>query len=198
VDNFCAEHLTYFTLLSLETLLNRHGLEVIDLSTSMVNGGSLRTVVALKGAYEQSESVKKQRALELQHGLDELATYQTFSETAQSNLTELKELVAQIKAEDKKVAILAASTRGATIWQACDFGPDQISYAVERNPEKVGKYFNAIHVPIISEEDARVDNPDYMIIGPWFFAKEIIEREADYISGGGKLIVPLPKIQIIG
>ncbi len=70
-------------------------------------------------------------------------------------------------------------------------------FAVERNPEKVGKYFNAIHVPIVSEETAREVAPDYMIVGPWFFANEIIDREREYVANGGTLVVPLPNLEII-
>lgn len=197
VDNFCAEHLEYYTLLSLEALLRRHGLEVIDLSTSMINGGSLRTIVAKQGQYIPSDAVEAQRNLEYDAKLETIKPYKQFAKEVGKNLKDLKDLVDSINAEDKTVAILAASTRGATIWQAAGIGPDDIKYAVERNPEKVGRFFNAIGVPIISEEDARLDNPDYMIIGPWFFQGEIIERERGYLANGGKLIVPLPKLEII-
>ena len=49
VDNFCHEHLEYYTLKSLENLLNKHDLEVNEVYTSMVNGGSIRTIVSHKG-----------------------------------------------------------------------------------------------------------------------------------------------------
>lgn len=198
VDNFCHEHLEYYTLLSLESLLHRHGLEVIAVSTSMVNGGSIRTVVAHKDTYPVEPSVKHQREIESNHRLYDLKPYKQFAREVNNNLNELKALVDKVNTDGKKVAILAASTRGATIWQTCGFTDKDICYAVERNPEKVGKYFSAIGVPIVSEEHARADRPDYMIIGPWFFADEIIKREQDYTSGGGKLIKPLPKLQVIG
>ena len=198
VDNFCAEHLEYYTLMSLEVLLNRHGLQVIDLSTSMVNGGSLRTIVAKTGVYMPSENVERQRNIEFDFELDTMNPYERFASEVHSNLKDLKKLVDEVNKDGQTVAILAASTRGSTIWQACGFGPDDIAYAVERNPEKVGKYFNAIGIPIISEEEAHLDNPDYMIVGPWFFAfPEIIERERDYVNGGGSLVVPLPRLVII-
>lgn len=197
VDNFCHEHLEYYTLLSLEPLLERHGLEVVDLSTSMVNGGSLRTFVAHKGAYPTQDSVEKQRAIEQDAKLNTKEPYERFAHDVWKNIRELRMYVKDQLKDGKRVAILAASTRGATIWQAADLGPLQICYAVERNPEKVGKYFNAIGVPIVSEEYARKDKPDVMIIGPWFFASEIIDREKDYIDAGGVLVNPLPTLEII-
>lgn len=197
VDNFCAEHLEYYTLLSLEPLLERHGLEVIDLSTSMVNGGSLRTVVAKKGVYETQDSVERQRTIEKDAGLHTMAPYERFAAEVNHNLEDLKDLVNSINEDGGEVYILAASTRGATIWQAAGIDETDCPYAVERNPEKVGKWFNAVGMPIISEEQARLDNPSHMIVGPWFFQGEIIKRERPYIENGGALIIPLPQLNIV-
>lgn len=194
VDNFCHEHLEYYTLLSLEPLLERHGLEVIDLSTSMVNGGSLRTIVAKKGSYPTQDAVERQRTIELEYGLDTMEPYERFAKEVNNNLQLLKNTVDDINERGETVYILAASTRGSTIWQAAGITERDVPFAVERNPEKVGRYFNAVGMPIISEEQARESKPDYMIVGPWFFADEIVERERAYIESGGCLIVPLPEL----
>jgi len=197
VDNFCAEHLEYYTLLSLEPLLERHNLEVIDLSTSMVNGGSLRTIVAKKGVYGVSTNVHKQRDIEKEYRLNTLAPYLKFAEEALENVADLKALLYELKKAGNLIYILAASTRGSTIWQTAGIDKYTVPCAVERNPEKVGRYFSALGIPIISEEEARKNKPDYMLIGPWFFATEIIAREAAFLKDGGRLIKPLPKLEII-
>lgn len=197
VDNFCAEHLTYFTLLSLEPILERHGLEVFDVKTPVVNGGSLRTLVARKGNYPVQNSVETQRTIEKDAKLNELQTYKDFATKAVKNIQDLRNLVDQIKAEEKTIAILAASTRGATIWQCAGLSGEQINYAVERNPEKVGKNFSAIGIPIVSEKRFREDKPDYALVGPWFFIDEIQEREMAYLKNGGCLIVPLPELKVV-
>lgn len=198
VDNFCHEHLEYYTLLSLEPLLERHGLEVIDLSTSMVNGGSIRTIVAHKGIKPVNESVVAQRAIEAEAGLHSFAAYEQFAVDVTKQIKDLKALVDHLNSLGKSIYILAASTRGATIWQAAGITEKDCPFAVERNPAKVGRYFSACGMPIISEEEAFMHKPDYMIIGPWFFADEIIDREQAYLAAGGKLISPLPKLEIIG
>lgn len=197
VDNFCHEHLEYYTLKSLEKLLNKHNLEVNEVYTSMVNGGSIRTIVSHKGTFDIDESVYLQRDREEDYMLNTLATYKSFADSVMTELDKLHRLVKELKDDGKRVFILAASTRGATIWQSADIDEKLVDFAIERNPAKVGKYFSAIGVPIISEEEARKINPDYMIVGPWFFSDEIIKRESDYINNGGKLIIPLPKVEII-
>lgn len=197
VDNFCHEHLEYYTLKSLEPLLERHGLQVINLSTSMVNGGSLRTVVAHRGVYPIQDSVERQRTVEMDAKLDRISTYTDFGVRVRVKLEVLEKYIKSLCNDGKSVYILAASTRGATIWQSAHIDSEIIHYAVERNPKKVGKYFSAVGCKIISEEEARKLKPDYMIVGPWFFSDEITKREADYLETGGHLIIPLPELKVI-
>lgn len=196
VDNFCHEHLEYYTLKSLETLLNKYDLEVNEVYLSMVNGGSIRTVVSHKGAFDVDKSVYEQRFREEDYGLEDIKAYTEFAENVSVELDKLHRMVKEMKDEGKKVYILAASTRGATIWQSADIDYKLIDAAVERNPAKVGKNFTAIGVPIISEAQARLDQPDAMIVGPWFFSDEIIKREEEYLKTGGKIIIPLPKVKV--
>jgi NDP-4-keto-2,6-dideoxyhexose 3-C-methyltransferase len=197
VDNTSHEHLEYYSLLALENLLRKFGLEVIDVQTSTINGGSLRTAVAWQGHYEVQETVQKQRAEEARFGLDKAETYPRFGENVQAELKKLKRLIERLNDEQKTVYLLAASTRGATIWQSAGITEQDCPHAVERNPEKVGKYFSAVGCKIISEEQAHQDKPDYMLVGPWFFRDEIVKREAAYIKNGGALIFPLPKLEIV-
>jgi NDP-4-keto-2,6-dideoxyhexose 3-C-methyltransferase len=197
IDNFCHEHLEYYTLFSLEKLLEEHGLEVFDVETSTVNGGSIRTLVCKRGAFPVEPSVERQRRMEIEAKVENLQTYIDFGKNAMGKVDHLREVVGRLNSEGKRVAILAASTRGATIWQAAGFTKTDIVYAIERNPAKVGKYFSAIGIPIVSEEFARADQPDVEIIGPWFFADEIIKREQGYVKKGGCLIVPLPDMRFI-
>ena len=98
----------------------------------------------------------------------------------------------------KKVYCYAASTRGSTLLQSCGLDSKLITAAIERNPEKVGKVMASTSIPIISEEQARKDKPDYILILPWFFINEFLEREKDYLNNGGKFIVPLPEFRVIG
>lgn len=196
VDNFCHEHLEYYTLLSLENLLDRHGLEVNEVYTSMVNGGSIRTVVSRKGTFPVDASVYKTRAREEEFELHLLDPYKEFADGVGDSLEDLRALVKEIYEDGGTIAVLAASTRGSTIWQSAEIG-EYLSYAIERNPDKVGKYFSPIGIPIASESSILRLMPDYMIIGPWFFADQIIKRSENYLKNGGKLIKPLPKVEII-
>lgn len=198
VDNICHEHLEYYSLIALCNLLEKHGLEVNNVSTSMINGGSFRTVVSRKGVRPVDYTVNQQLYEEEKYGLMTAHPYGNFARTVQSQLEDLKQLIDDINSKGDEVYIYGASTRGGTIWQGAGLDVKDLPYAVERNPDKVGSKIASIGVPIISEEEARKRKPAFMLVSPWFFRDEFIEREKEYLEAGGRFIFPLPVVEIVG
>ena len=196
-DNICHEHIGYHSLLSMDYLFEKNGLECVDVTTSMVNGGVLRTVVQKKGVGTPTPAVKKQRQIEKEYGLDTMKPYINFKEKVVRVTELLKDKIAEIKRLGKKCYIYGASTRGGTIWQYAGLDVEDFPFAVDRNPGKVGKKIAAIGVPIISEEQAREDAPEYMLVSIWFFKEEIIKREKEYLANGGVLLFPLPELESV-
>ena len=121
-----------------------------------------------------------------------------FGLRAQRQMQRLEDLVVDINDREEAVYIYGASTRGGTIWQTAGLDFRLLPYAVERNPEKVGKKIASIGTRIISEEEARRHPPEYMLVSPWFFRDEFVERERDYLARGGKFIFPLPELEVVG
>lgn len=200
VDNLSHEHLTYYSLTSLVPLLARHGLEVVDVELNPINGGCFRTVVRKKGVAEVQRSVAEMLTAEALAGLGvngDYRSFDTFVSESMRTLANLRVAVETIVEAGHRIFIYGASTRGAVIWQAAGIDRDLVPFAVERNPDKVGRYFSAIGVPIISEDKARVEQPEYMLIGPWWFADEFAKREEAYLKRGGVFIVPLPELRFI-
>jgi NDP-4-keto-2,6-dideoxyhexose 3-C-methyltransferase len=196
-DNICHEHIGYHSLLSMEYLFEKNGLEVVDVSTSMVNGGVLRTVVQKKGVGSKTFMVQEQRDIEKAYKLDTPAPYKKFRMDIIDTAFRLKKLIDGINAKGQKCYIYAASTRGGTIWQYVGLDVKDVPFAVDRNPGKVGKKIASIGVPIISEEQARVDKPEYMLMSIWFFKDQVLGREKDYLDNGGHFIIPLPELEVI-
>ncbi|MBI2028549.1 MAG: class I SAM-dependent methyltransferase [Candidatus Levybacteria bacterium] len=196
-DNVVHEHLEYYSLLSLENLLKKHNLEVFDVKLSKVNGGSFRTFISNKNKKTIKKSVFKLRKYEKKLKLNEKKIYNDFSERVRETRDALRGLLSRLKKNGKSIFIYGASTRGNTLLQFCDLNHQLIKAAVERNSEKWGKKIASVGIPIISEEQARAEKPDYMLVLPWFFKEEFLRREKDYLSSGGHFIFPLPKIEII-
>ena len=189
-DNIVHEHLEYYSLTSLEPLLNRHGLEVVDVMTDSTNGGSFRT-------YVKHSHVQKMRDEEKKLHLDSQYGYLLFEMAIKEIKENLFNLIKGLVKNGKTVYVLGASTRGNTLLQYCGLDNTLIKGAMERNPEKWGKKIASVDIPIVSEEEARKVHPDYFLCLPWFFKSELIKREEEYLKSGGHLIFPLPKVEVI-
>lgn len=200
-DNVVHEHLEYYSLDSLETLLEKHNLEVFDVTLTSINGGSFRTLIKFKNGRLKSsgglERVKKIREMEKKLALGETKTYLSFASKVKKATTSLKKFIKREAKKGKIIYIYGASTRGNTLIQACGLDFRVIKAAAERNQEKWGKKIAATSIPIISEEQARIDHPDYFLVLPWFFKPEFLEREKEYLILGGKMIFPLPEPEVI-
>ena len=65
------------------------------------------------------------------------------------------------------------------------------------NKFKFNKFTPGSKIKIISEKEAKAKKPDFLLVLPWHFKDYIIKREQKFLKNGGKLIFPLPEIEII-
>ncbi len=203
-DNICHEHLEYYSLLSLENLLRRHKLEVFDVQLNEINGGSFRVYIChadarhnIKAPIGADIRVASLRAYEHELGLSDRAVYDAFAERINALKTQVCSFINQERDKGKKVYVYGASTKGNTLLQFFNLNHTIIPAAAERNTDKWGKKTIATMIPIISEEQARQEKPDYFLVLPWHFIDEFVRRENQYLLAGGKFIVPCPEYKII-
>ena len=206
-DNICHEHIEYYSLSVLNKLFNEHGLKVMDAEFNDVNSGSIRLYVShaknkkFKLPYHalQIGEFKVNSILKYEESLDLLSPkpYHEFFQRVEKNKVETMELLKKLKSEGKKVMGYGASTKGNVLLQYYGITPDLISHIAERTPEKWEKVTVGTGIPIISEEEMREMNPDYLFIFPWHFVEPFMERESKLREGGTKFIVPLPNLIIL-
>ncbi len=202
-DNISHEHLEYYSLLSLEKLLGRHGLEVMDVELNEVNGGSFRIYIRKKGADVKplvgaEGRVLRLKALEKRAGMDTIRPYLSFARRIKMIGTSLHSFLEKQKRMGKSVFIYGASTRGLVILQFARITNRLIIAATDKNPEKWGKYIVGTGIPIISIDEYRRRKPDYLFILPYHLNKEIRSQESRFLNKNGKMIVPIPKFKIYG
>jgi NDP-4-keto-2,6-dideoxyhexose 3-C-methyltransferase len=203
-DNICHEHLTYYSLSTLERLYAAAGLEVFDIELNEVNGGSFRIYARHQGSdVGGSDEFRRARVAALEQfeeslNLDGREIYDRFAERVLRIKDELNQFLRSAVADGKKVYGYGASTKGNTLLQFFGLDDSVITAIAERNPEKWGKRTVATNIPIISEEQARRERPDYMLVLPWHFLPGFVEREREYLAAGGHFVVPLPRVRVIG
>jgi hypothetical protein len=130
-------------------------------------------------------------------GLHTPKPYRDFEERVFRHRDDLLRLIRSLNADGKKVVGYGASTKGNVLLQFCGFTENDISCIAEINTDKFGALTPGTHIPILSESEVKAMKPDYMLVLPWHFRDSIVRREAEYLASGGKLIFPLPEIEIV-
>jgi NDP-4-keto-2,6-dideoxyhexose 3-C-methyltransferase len=198
-DTICHEHLEYYSLSTLEWLLETEDLAVQQIEFNEINGGSVRLFIRRKSSFDKpDDSVTRARSDEAKLALRDEQTYDSFRENVARVRSELQRVLHQAIADNKSVYLYGASTKGNTILQFCGIGNDTVPKAADRNPDKWGRHTLGTNIEIISEAQARADGPDYFLVMPWHFFDEFKERERAFLEGGGKFILPLPEVRIVG
>jgi GDP-mannose 4,6-dehydratase len=201
VGNICHEHLEFYSYASLEYFFDKNGLEIFDVEINNVNGESYRLYARKKGTKTAEFPGAAERVAAVKEDEKELLTHKAYLDFFNRIEAQKKKCVDFIKkevAKGKKVWVFGASTKGNVILQYYGLDHTIISGASERSPWKWGKYTVGSMIPISSEDAARAEQPDYFLVLPYAFFDEMYSRETEWLSKGGKFIVPLPECRVVG
>ncbi|MFQ6019158.1 MAG: class I SAM-dependent methyltransferase [Dehalococcoidia bacterium] len=196
-DNIYHEHLCYYSLKPLTVLFQRFGMEVFDVERTDIHGGSIVVYVRKGVTSDPKPSVQALLALEQERGLYSLETCREFACGIAGVKEKLGTMLRQLRSQGKRIGAYGAPAKGNTMLNYCQIGADVLEYAAEKNPLKQGLYTPGMHVPVIPEERARENPPDYYLVLPWNFLDEFLWKERDFRENGGKFIVPIPEPYII-
>lgn len=197
-DTICHEHLEYYGLHQVKKIADMANFKIIDVKFNQCNGGSFRIYFAKNDSsihVENTELVQSILQNEIDHKINDSETYVTFMKKSDYEMKKLCDLIHNINENGQEMWIYGASTKGNCLLQYANIDDTMIKYAVERNPQKIGK-MTLTGIEIISEENMRVSPPKFLLVLPWHFRDEIIERESEFLENGGQLVFPLPKLEI--
>lgn len=198
-DTICHEHLEYYSLDVVKTILDAADLKLIDVQMNGINGGSFAVTATRRASARQPNHAVIDWLLgqEERMGLGTVRPFREFEDRVFRHRADLIRLLKALAADGKKVLGYGASTKGNVTLQFCGVTTNEVSAIADVNPEKYGKQTPGTHIPIVSEVDAKAMEPDYFLVLPWHFKDGILHREQDYIARGGKFIFPFPEIEII-
>ncbi len=192
-DTIYHEHLSYFALEPLMTLFHRFDMKIIDVKRIDSHGGSIRIyVVKSTSPIRPTRSVTELLQLESRHGLNSLDTYLEFASQVKLIKEKLLVMLKRFKNEGKKIVGYGAPAKGNTLLNYCGIGNDILDYIVDESPLKQGLYTPGTHIEVLPTKYLREDSPSYALLLAWNYASEILEREQEFRSKGGKFIVPIP------
>jgi SAM-dependent methyltransferase len=198
-DTIYHEHFSYFSFFTVEQVFAAHALTLFDVDELPTHGGSIRIYARHEQDSSKPVSARAQqlRARELALGFNRLQTYQNFAEQVKSTKRKILSLLIDLKNRGSSIVGYGAPGKGNTLLNYCGIRTDLLSYTVDRNPYKQGKYTPGTHIPILSPDQIRETRPDFIFILPWNLKDEISMQMGFVREWGGKFIVPIPEPQIL-
>jgi len=191
-DYIYHEHLFYYTLTTIGTLLKKHNLFIFDVNLSPISGGSW-VVYFSKQLKDKSQALVSAQSseIEIQYNLQQ--SWFDFSKNAKKHADKLTDLVKnQIKNHGKLIAY-GASARSSTLLNYCGINSKHINVVIDKNPLKNGMLTAGSDIPIVSYQEGLkyIKDSKIILLLAWNFRDEIIK---DLRASGykGKFIIPLP------
>lgn len=196
-DNIYHEHVCHYSLKPLDALFDRFGLQIFDVRRVPIHGGSIVAYISKKGRFPRTANPDRLIAEEKQKGLHDIKRFVQFAAKAAEIKTDLVAMLRDLKAKGNRIAAYGAPAKGNTLLNYCQIGTDILDYATEKNSLKWGLYTPGMHIPVIPEQEAWSNPPDYYLMLAWNFLDELLEKEKEFRARGGKFIVPIPEPRIM-
>ena len=197
-DTIYHEHFSYLSLLTSSRALETAGLRVVDVEELDTHGGSLRVHARPgDGVGEPTERVKAVLAAEEAAGLHTVAGHEGFAAAVLKIKSDLLGFLLEAARDGRSVAGYGAPGKGNTLLNHCGIRSDLLAYTVDRSPVKQGKYLPGTHIPIHAPERLAETRPDYILVLPWNLREEISRQLSYARSWGGRLVFPIPELQIV-
>lgn len=200
-DMIYHEHLYYYSLLALMNHFDRYDMMIFDVKPIPIHAGSMRYYVCRKGSRHSSLVSPQVTALREEERAREYHRAETFARFAvdvAERKSRLMDLLGRIKAKGRTVAGYGASGRANTMIQYCGIDHRHLDYMIDDAPAKQGFYTPGSHFLIRSNAVLQQPSPpDYLLLFAWSFFPEVARKCSSYLDGGGRMIVPLPNVQMI-
>jgi len=198
-DTIYHEHYSYLSLISIENVFRENGLKIFDLEDLQTHGGSLRLYAqcSLTGIRPVSSLVERKREEEIRSGVSTRRYYENFQIRINKIKNDFVTFLIKAKQEGKKVVAYGAAAKGNTFLNYAGIRPDLISFVVDRNPAKQGKYMPGSRIPIVEEARLLEEKPDYVVILPWNLRDEIISQLKYLREWGGKYVTAVPYLEVV-
>lgn len=189
-DQIYHEHLLYYNLKNVETLLNRHGLSTFDAYLTPAHGGSMVAYVTHKGSRDRSAALEEYVAQEEADKSNELETYVEFAKKLEAMKEENLAYLRKAKADGKRVIGMGAPVKGNTLLNYFGIGRDLLECLVEKNESRRGLYSPGSHLEILIEKELPTP-PDVYYVLAWNFKKEILANNQELIAKGVEFYFPV-------
>lgn len=198
-DTIYHEHFSYLSFTTVSEIFASQGLSVFDVEEIGTHGGSLRVFAQRSdtGVRQRTSNVGRLLSLESDAGMRQLNFYEGFERDAEKAKARFLEVLVTAKLDGKKVAAYGAAAKGNTFLNYAGVKSDLLSFVVDRNPAKQGKWMPGSRIPIVDESKLRSEKPDIIVILPWNIKNEV-RAQLNYVrEWGGQFLVVQPQVSFL-
>jgi hypothetical protein len=199
LDTVYHEHLSYFFIRPLCLYLRAHGMEVFDVVHVPTKGGSIRVMAKkTESARPIQPSVQAFLDRETEIGAYDRPLYDSLAGRIADVREQLHALADAAHAEGRLVAGYGVSV--GTVTLLAQFGmTDKIDILFDDDPAKPRELYGpGYDIPVMGPESVLNQNPGLIVIFAWRYAEPIMAKHRQWLEQGGKAVVPLPDVSIIG
>lgn len=195
-DQIYDEHVFYFSLASVSRFVAQYGLEVVDVASQNVHGGSMRYSIAHRSAHPVSDAVTTLRQQEDRQGLTQLASFHAFRDRVEQSRTRLRTALREVRATGARIVGYGATSKSTTVLNYCGIGPDDLEFISDTTPGKQGKLTPGSRIPVRPYDDFVSDYPEYALLFAWNHRDEIMANEDAFRNAGGRWIQYVPEVTV--
>jgi len=186
-DNIYHEHVSYWSVTSLNNFFNSFNLSVVKIEHIDTHGGSIRVFIKNK-TNNAHESVQKYLNEEFQFGLTSFHKYEEFSKIIENKKQNVQKNFKFLKENNIKIVGYGAPAKATTSLNYFKIDNTYVDYIVEDNILKHNKIIPGVKIPIFSKLKIQTNKPDLIVIMAWNFAKEIKENNKHYTNDRIKMV----------
>ncbi|MBS3905137.1 MAG: class I SAM-dependent methyltransferase [Simkania sp.] len=189
-DQIYHEHLLYYTLRTIETLLQRHGLSLFDACLSPIHGGSIIGYVGHIGTRASSDRLRRLQKEEEESKCNELGAYHELAIKMEQLKAQNLEYLQKARQQGKKIFGMGAPVKGNTLLNYFGIDKSLLDCLVEKNPLRKGLFSPGSHLEI-KLEDELASPPDIYYVLAWNFRKEILKNNQHLLEKGVEFHFPV-------
>ena len=192
-DTIYHEHFSYLSATSVNFLCNSVGLQLINVETLSVHGGSNRYWITRANCQrDRTLPLKVALKTEKDRNLFKRETWANYSVEVETILKTFQDWLEDSYSEGRRVFGYGAAAKASTLLNSISFNPNQLNAIADSSFEKQSRYMPSFGIRIISPGELKKSNPTDVVIFPWNIADEISTELERFLESGVRFWCAIP------
>jgi methylation protein EvaC len=196
-DQIYDEHNFIFSVMAISSICRDLDLKLIKVMHQQTHGGSMRYYVTKNLNKPIDDSVQKFIEKEFESGLHELNSFHDFNLRCINKRNALVKFIRDLKKNNCVIGGYGATSKSVTILNYCGLTKNDIDYIGDSTELKIGCVMPGTNIPIISIDEIRKSQPDFVILFAWNHESEVLTKEREFLNKTSKWIRFTPSIEIL-